>query len=377
MRTGIGRCHLTGPALAIVTTLATLAFTGCRGSQNDLENPGPTVVRPAPEGPPRSVTLGFSSMPAEQTVDSYINAFATAARYGELLLVSRVPPWQEFFPNQHPSQDTNSTTRLETALLDQYDGLRLVYAIDPTDPVVERDRVANLPASVDATEGFANANLRNAFVAYALYIVRNYEPEYLALGVEINMLRSRNADQFEHFVSLYNEAYDSVKEARPATKVFPTFQLEDLEGNLGDAHPPEWGVLDAFRGRIDVLAVSTYPYLADIRTAGDLRPDYYSQLGDHFDGEIIIIESGYASAPVAAERLVGTEADQDVYLQRLLNDAQAFGFSGVIWRAALDPQYAGAGAISVFRDIGLRKGDGSNKAAWTTWEIWALRPLVE
>jgi hypothetical protein len=31
----------------------------------------------------------------------------------------------------------------------------------------------------------------------------------------------------------------------------------------------------------------------------------------------------------------------------------------------------------VFRDIGLRKGDGSNKAAWTTWEIWALRPLVE
>jgi hypothetical protein len=357
--------------------MAILAFTGCGGGDNDLVDPGPTVVRPAASGPPRSVAVGFSSMPAEQTVDSYVNAFATAARYGEMLLISRTPPWQEFFPNQHPSEDTNSTTRLETALLDQYDDLQLVYTIDPTDPVVERDRVAGLPASVDPADGFANANLRNAFVAYALYIVRNYEPEYLALGVEINMLRSRNPQQFEHFVSLYNETYDAVKEARPGTKVFPTFQLEDLEGNLGEPHPPDWEVLDAFRGRLDLLAISTYPYLADIRTAEDLRPDYYSQLSDRFDGEILIVESGYASAPVAAQRLVGNEADQDVFLQRLLNDAQAFGFSGVIWRAALDPQYAGAGAIAVFRDIGLRKGDGSNKAAWTTWETWALRPLAE
>jgi hypothetical protein len=323
------------------------------------------------------MALGFSSMPAEQTVESYINAFATAARYGELLLIARVPPWQEFFPNQQPSDDTNSTTRLETALLDQYDGLRLVYAIDPTDPVVERDRVANLPAGVDPAVGFADEDLRNAFIAYALYVVRNYEPEYLALGVEINMLRNRNPEQFEHFVSLYAETYDSVKEARPDTKVFPTFQLEDLEGNLGTVHPPEWAALDAFRGRMDVLAISTYPYLADLRTAGDLRPDYYSQLVERFDGEVLIVETGYASAPVAAERVVGTEADQDAFLQRILNDAQTYGFSGVIWRAALDPQYAGAGTIAVFRDIGLRKGDGTNKAGWTTWETWALRPLQE
>lgn len=314
-------------------------------------------------------------MPAEQTVESYINAFATAARYGEMVLVMRAPPWEEFFPNGQPSEDTNSTTRLEVDLLRQYDNLQLVYAIDPTDPVVERERVANLPASVSPADGFANQNLRNAFVGYARYVVQNYHPEYLVLGVEVNMLRSRNPAQFQEFVSLYNEAYDAVKEVRPETKVFPTFQLEDLEGNLGEVHPPEWQALEAFQGRMDVLGISTYPYLADLRTADDLRADYYTQLREHWQGEILVVETGYASAPVAGERLVGTEADQDAFLQRLLSDAEKAGFSGVIWRAALDPQYAGAGAIAVFHDIGLRKGDGSNKAAWSTWETWSLRPL--
>lgn len=354
--------------------LGMAAFTAC-SNDNEVAPPGPTVVRPDREGAPRSFAMGFSTMPAEETIPSYINAFATAARYGELVMINRAPPWEEFFPNHQPSEETNSTARLEADLLDQYEGLSLVFAIDPTDPVVQRERVANLPASVTPAEGFGNIDLRNAFVAYAGYVVRNYEPEYLALGVEINMLRSRNPEQYRQFLSLYEEAYDSVKATHPETKVFPTFQLEDLEGLLGDVHASEWEVLDDFQGRMDVLAVSSYPYLAEeFRSAGDIREQYYLQLGEHFAGEILLVDTAYASAPIAGERVAGTEADQDAFLQRLLQDVEAAGYSGVIWRAAFDPQYAGTGALAVFRSIGLRLGDGTNKQAWNTWETWSLRP---
>lgn len=316
--------------------------------------------------------MGFSAMPAEQTTESYIQAFATAAQYGELILIQRAPPWREFFPNEQISQETIETTRLETALLRQYDGLRLVYAIDPTDPNVQRSRLANVPEGV--TQGFLDEDMRQAFVAYVRYVVRNYNPEYLAIGVEINMLQDRDPAQFAAFLSLYGEAYANAKDANPDTKVFPTFQLEDLEGRLENVHAPRWEALTPFTGKMDALAVSTYPYLTDIPTAEALGEQYYQQLGERFDGEVLIVDSAYPSTPIAGYALVGSEAEQARYLERLLNDAETSGLAGVIWRAALDPSYAREGTLAAFRDIGLRKGDGSNKAAWALWETWARRP---
>jgi hypothetical protein len=347
----------------------------CRNGE-DQSPVGPDISRPAPIGEARTLALGFSAMPAERTTESYIAAFATAAQYGEMVLIQRTPPWEDFFPNRQISDETINTTRLETALLDQYDNLTLVYAIDPTDPVVQRSRLANLPPNVSHAEGFLNEDIRKSFIAYTRYVVRNYEPEYLAIGVEINMLRDRAPEQFAAFLSLYREAYDNAKDADPDIKVFPTFQLEDLEGNLGQVHPPHWEAIDAFAGMIDVLAISTYPYLTDIRTAGDLRPAYYGQLRNRFDVEILIIDAAYPSRPLDGYRAIGTEEDQFNYVARLLAEAEEHGFSGVIWRAARDPSYAREGALSAFRDIGLRQGDGANKLAWGLWEEWARRPYV-
>lgn len=337
--------------------------------------PGPAVTRPTPEGDPRTVRLGFSTIPPERTTEAYIGAFATAAQYADAILIQRTPPWADFLPGGSVSQATTDTTRAETALLDQYKNLTRYYAIDPTDGVVQRARIANLPESVDPQAGFLDNNLRESFLAYTAYVAKNYHPDYLALGVEINMLYERNEKQFEAFVSLYQEAYGVAKGASPKTKVFPTFQLEDLEGMFGDIHPPHWEVIDFFRGKMDALAISTYPFLAQVRSAADIRPDYYSQLREHWDGEIFISETGYASAPVEGQVNVGTEEDQQAYLVRLLDEAEKNQFSMVVWFAALDPAFASTGASSVFKDIGLRKSDGSNKLAWGTWEEWARRPL--
>jgi hypothetical protein len=370
------------PTRAIVTAIVAIAcflLAACgSGSGTDsttAPGPGPTIERPAPVGEPRSTRLGFSTLPPEKTTEAYLGAFATAAQYADVVLIQRAPPWEDFLPDGQVSKATTDNTRLETALLNQYHDLKRFYAIDPTDGVVQRSRIANLPSRVDPEVGFNDPALRQAFIAYAAYVVANYKPDYLALGVEINMLYERDRKQFDAFVSLYKEAYDNVKASSPRTKVFPTFQLEDLEGNFGEVHPPHWEVLDAFHGKMDALAISTYPFLGEWRSAAEIRPDYYSQLKSHFSGEILISESGYASSPVEGRVTVGTEEDQQAFLARLLADAETNGFSMVVWFAALDPSFASEGATSVFKSIGLRKSDGSNKLAWTTWEEWARRPL--
>ena len=174
---------------------------------------------------------------------------------------------------------------------------------------------------------------------------------------------------------MYAEAYDVVKGNSPDTKVFPTFQLEDLEGAFGEVHPPRWELFEVFAGRMDVLAISTYPFLGEARGAADVRANYYSQLKERWPGEIIISETGYPSAPVEGRVTVGTEADQQAYVDRLLSESNDLGFSLVVWFAALDPSFASSGTTAVFKDVGLRKSDGSNKLAWSTWEEWARRPL--
>ena len=367
--------HPAGLIVAAVLVALGVFGAACKGGDNDEVGPGPTVVRAEESGEPRSFKLGFGALPPSQTTEAYVNTFATAAQYAEIINIRRTPPWEEFLPGATPSDETIELTQLETALMRQYEPLELLFTIDVTDAGVKRARIADMPAGYDPADGFFNLDIRQAFVAYATYIARNYQPEYLALGAEVNMHRHRAPAQFEAFTTLYAEAYDSVKAASPDTKVFPTFQLEDLLGLLDDIHEPQWEALEPFRGRMDVFAVTTYPYLTEIPSATSLPLNYYSQLNEHYIGEIVIAEAGYASDPVEGRPVVGSETDQLQFLSFLVQNMDERGFDALIWFAALDPQFAAEGPDAVLKDAALRRGDGANKEAWTIWEEQARRPL--
>lgn len=350
-------------------------MAACNGTEETEDLPGPDVTRPEPQGPVRELRLGLGVQPSEDTPSAHINTFATAAQHAELVSIARVPPWEDFFPGAEVSEETHALMRLERDLLRQYD-LSLLFAIDPTDGAVQRTRVAGLPEGSDGEGGFLREDVQEALVAYAIYIATNYEPEYLAVGVEINMLRARAPGQFVGFLKAYAKVYDAVKSIRPETKVFPTFQLEDLLGRLTQEHPPQWEAIDAFGGRIDALAFSTYPYLSSsIRLVREIPEDYYTQLRERFIGEILISEAGYASATIEGHSWVGSEREQEEFLTLLLEHAEANGFSAVVWGAERDPVQSRQGGAAVLNDVGLRYSDGSDKLAWAVWQEWARRPL--
>ncbi len=78
---------------------------------------------------------------------------------------------------------------------------------------------------------------RQAYKEAAIDIVRVSKPLYFSIGNEVNRwyekygAREDDPNGFQHYVSLYSEIYDAVKQLSPQTKVFCTFAREIVSEN--------------------------------------------------------------------------------------------------------------------------------------------------
>jgi hypothetical protein len=316
--------------------------------------------------------MGLSSLPPQLTQDSYAATFQLVGSAGDVILIQRTPPWPELLSG-NLSDSTVETTKREVKLAHD-NGLDIFFAIDPTDPATGRSELAGLPSDI-ANDRFDDERVRHALLTYAGYVATNYHPKYLAFGVEINSYQRAQPEDFEQFVSLYHEAYAAVKDISSSTLMFPTFQLEDIQGYVpvDQGQPPQWYLLNRFEPNLDLLAVSTYPRSV-FASVDNLPVEYFTQLRAFTKRPIAIVGTGYPSAPSPDE---GSESEQAKFLLRTLNDAQTLGMALVVWFVSQDPAYTGQPPFDRLQYLGLRRHDGTPKEAWDIWQGASRRPLAK
>jgi hypothetical protein len=351
------------PAVRLLLSAAALLALTCAG-----DGGGATLPTLAPSGPPRDFAMGLSSLPAELNDDAYERAFALAGAAGDVVLIQRTPPWEEMLSDEL-SRETIAATRREHELALEHD-LEVFFAIDPTDAGVDRSQLADLPADLRGA-GFADERVRRALLDYVLYAIENYEPTYLAFGVEINTYALYRPEDFEAFLTLYAEAYDEVKARSPRTLVFPILQFERLKGILSFQRPylPQWDLIDRFEPRIDLLAVSSYPSLI-FADPSQIPANYYTEITAHTDRPLALASLGYASGNAA-----DGEEDQAAFVMRVLADAEMLEAQLVVWLLGQDPSFDVDPPFDLLQHIGLLREDGAEKPAWDTWQTAARRPL--
>ncbi len=311
-------------------------------------------------------------------------------------------------------------------------GKQVFLSVSPTDgnrsSLAPRVRIENgvevmesgwAPHCWDARTAADGATWRDAYVRYVQWMVDLFQPEFLNVGIELNLWDIACPSAWDGMVDVVNAAYDAAKARRPATPVFPSIQIDALYGLAPGSCPQgtdagtcyETGYAHLARVKRDRFAMSSYPSLGAVPSLAALPADWFTRAPQRGGERSRIAEAGWLSTALVAQAssgacftaLTSDETFAATYLDRLLDDAQGAGMDLVTWisdrdllieplmtdcgchqsaewcavrdlfrgpppTGTTDTQLEGELRMKVFGAMGLRTYDGTKKPA--LYERW-------
>ncbi|NNG02593.1 MAG: hypothetical protein HKM95_00635 [Inquilinus sp.] len=346
----------------------------------------PPWVAPMPPQPRRSFRLGTTLWPPDLTVEAVDRAKAFIAENCDLaaqMLLGGVP-----WPEAHSGAPFSDNVRAKLAYRPP-PGHRLFVSLEPTD--MRRRQIAlhmgeqdNLPLPPPWNQlGFGAPEVQSAYANYALRVVEAMRPDYLAIGIESNLLLHNSPDAWAGYKAFHRHTYQAVKARHPDLPVCFTIEALHLLGlsDGADRVRQRTELLDLMDSN-DLVAFSIYPHMS-YEVPRPLPADFFEfarDLSRAGGGKpIAVAESGYPSRDVRVMGLPlsGSYADQRRYMELLLQTAERDGFEFVVNFAGIDFERLTARLNGEIRELsliwtytGLETGDGAAKPALEVWRSW-------
>jgi hypothetical protein len=230
------------------------------------------------------------------------------------------------------------------------------------DKNIDNQLILHTPENMeDAT--LSDQEWRNLYKKSVLDVVRITKPLYLSVGNEVNRWyedygnKMSNPNGFQHFVSLYEEIYDSVKNISPNTFVFCVFSREIVDEN----READLEVLNLFSpDKLDILMFTSYPFaLQEINQVSDISDDYYLIASSYMPDKLF----GFSELGWLSLDFFGGEKGQSDFLINLLTNLTIN--QGINLHLF---SYCWLHDLSEEDTSGLIKIDGTEKLAYDTWK---------
>jgi hypothetical protein len=368
-------------ALILVLALS----VACQSSGGENLPPIPTL--PFSPFDLHRTLYGFFPSPPEISLESVQATYRAMGNHADVVLLQQNIPWWDF------RQSAQAASQAVTDIHNQYflarqNGMEILFVVDPLNGLNRRD-FSGLPWGWKSS--FGNPDVRHAYANFTMRILREFHPRYLGLASEINTYMDAHPEDSENFISLYRSVYDQVKLESPDTQVFVTFQWEDLnnlipgESGSHPAYDTNWNLLEAFEPRLDVWAISSYPFI--VFPGGDNIPgNYFTPLLARTTKPLAVAEGGFISGSAGAR--TGRPEDQVAYLQAI--HKQLGGERLAFWiyllfndlniesyRKSMQAQGIGSNDITtlgMFQSVGLRQSDGTPKPGLAVWDGFRGHP---
>lgn len=353
----------------------------------------------------RSFKMGFTSHTPENSLAGYTATFNMLRDHADLIshIFNDGVPWPEaLLSDDYHSYSANlqdSWNMLRNYFDSALPGHARYLMLNPINTTHDglashwgEQRHLPLPAPWNQYP-FNHPDVKQAYVNYVSAAVNFFQPEYLAINVESNILLAKSPVLWNDFKELTQYVYSAIKARFPNIKVFSTIQYEHMLG-LHDASAQlkqqMQGIYpDVLQNEVrsllqnsDLFAVSTYPH----RVAGNVvRDNYYDPmfaLATATNKPVAIDQTGYTSKDVVnmvdGYALTGSDSLQTNFLNPFLQKLQEHGAQFVVNFVSVDygTNYGLDFTALTWAFTGLRTLDGSDKPALKSWDTYLRLPYV-
>jgi len=240
------------------------------------------------------------------------------------------------------------------------------------------DLEADLDGSVPAYNQLNDAVIVDAYTEHVNYLVTQFSPDYLVIAIEVNELWLRNNALWQGYVLLIEEVITNTKTTFPNLKIGTSISLHNLyEPDVGNAETYINSVFDHIN-QMDFVGISYYPFLKNQSTANEFQQTL-DFLHNNTSKPIAIVESGHIAEDLVVPNLNvsinGNPTQQNLFLETLLNNAEANNYEMINWWAHRDydalwevfpPEVKDIGQL--WRDTGLLDENGEARPALVTWQ---------
>lgn len=368
----------TAPAAAERGSAAPRALTPAERAAAELQDSNAVAALELPGA--RPFRMGFTGFVYDQTPEAIAATRAFTREHGDIIAHQlEGVPWAEAL----------SGGALPAKLLEEWANKKLgtppggqVYlALSPGRGDLRlAEHAQPLPAELRG-KTYADPLVQQAYLAYCRRSLEFFQPDYLAIGIEVNEIRLAGPEAWRAYTELHRQVYTELKKERPGLPIFASFALHSLF-RRGGVMPREIKGLLPWN---DVVAVSYYPFF--LPDADRFRA--LAWLFEEFDDAgkpYAFVETNDGAETLALPGvgvvIAGTPDRQLEYHRRLLDEATKRQFLFVIefvhrdydalWeRIAPDsPEF-----FQAWRDCGLLDEQGFKRPAWFLWQRYFALPL--
>jgi hypothetical protein len=249
-------------------------------------------------------------------------------------------------------------------------GVPLVVQLEPANGL---DRSAESAALVALGRSITEPAVQRVYREYVAAFDSIVRPDYLLLAVETNLIRAASKPNvYSALVTMSNAAAAQLRAAGSTTKLMVSVQVDVAWGRLPGGNGTFAGIA---RDRadfpfVDVLGLSSYPYLAGFKAPEEIPLDYYSRLSAG-DTPMMVTEGGWSSGSVSG--VASSPELQARYIRRQMQLADAAKLIGIFQITFTDLDVTSfnlppGSILPLFAQLGMVDASYRAKPALAVWD---------
>ncbi len=333
----------------------------------------------------RSYRMGFTRWPPEATLEGIQRMDRFIEKHADLtaLQFDGGVPWPEALVNKDFSAglladwtSTRTDIPADHALLISITPLNLTR----TELVLYWGESDNMPLP-DPWNSYQldHPDVRAAYFNYARKVIEFFDPDYFAIGIEVNVAQVNAPNTWIAYKELHKFHYPALKDEYPGLPIFATYTLSHMNGLDGGDRDSQRKEIAEILEYSDLIGLSVYPYGWFYPSGkADPIPDDLFDIALDFDKPIAVTESGAPSQDfkVFGKQYRFSEEYQRKWIDFLLHTAGENRFEFVVNWASLDfdklleimPDKETKDLATIWVYTGMERSNGCQKSALAVWD---------